>query len=58
MTQNDAKIVVVIPRDNEIRQLIDLTAKFVAIDGDPFEQVNFAVCVPLACVCLSVSVSR
>ncbi|CAM9427609.1 unnamed protein product, partial [Ectocarpus fasciculatus] len=37
-TENDAKIVVIVPQDRAVRELIDLTAKFVAIDGDPFEQ--------------------
>lgn len=43
MTENDAKIVVIVPQDRAVRELIDLTAKFVAIDGDPFEQVSSMV---------------
>ena len=40
MTENDKKIIVIPPKDLKIRSIIDLTAKFVAIDGDAFEQVR------------------
>lgn len=40
MKESDPRITVVVPQDPRIRRLIDLTAKFVAVDGESFEKVN------------------
>lgn len=50
MTDQDPKIIVTIPSDEKIVKLINITAKFVAADGEAFEQVintrlfNFIAC--------------
>ena len=51
MKEGDAKIIVKIPEDRSIRDLIDRTAQFVAADGDAFEQVLLCV---RSCAVLSV----
>jgi len=41
MVEGDDCIVITIPDDKKIQNLIDLTAKFVAADGDCFEKVSY-----------------
>eukprot|EP01041_Mallomonas_annulata_P005425 gene5425-10875_t len=38
MAEGDLQVIVKPPEDEKLRAIIDLTAKFVAIDGDAFEQ--------------------
>ena len=41
MVEGDDCIQITIPEDKKIQNLIDLTAKFVAADGDCFEKVSY-----------------
>ena len=41
MVEGDDCILIMIPEDKKIQNLIDLTAKFVAADGDCFEKVSY-----------------
>jgi hypothetical protein len=40
MTEQDSKIQVRVPQDRDLRRKIDSMAKFVATDGEAFEQVE------------------
>ena len=53
MKEDDLKIIVTIPEDKVILNLINLTAQYVSVDGDIFEQVFFflreyiLLCIPV-----------
>ena len=40
MSDSDPKIIVELPNDRKIVELINITAKYVAVDGEAFEQVH------------------
>jgi hypothetical protein len=40
MSDSDKKIIVHLPEDKKILELIDITAKYVSVDGEAFEQVR------------------
>lgn len=52
MTDQDPKIIVTFPSNEKIVKLINVTAKFVAADGEAFEQV-MSVCVCVY-VCMNI----